>query len=119
MNEDYIRGIKFLLKKSKEQGINIHRAQWIPNVSKMLSEHNLCYKFWYNVNTQRRLQDVLFCETWYDVLYANVCLFEWAFTYEGYVFWDDMFHSMLLPKMHSVGFSEWTTIALKSLTLYQ
>lgn len=87
-NEDYIKGTKFLLGVSKEQGINIRKVQWVPHVSKMLSEHGVCYKFWYNVWSQNRLNKVPLCNTWYDVAYGqNSCLFCWSQTSEGHLFW--------------------------------
>lgn len=96
MNGDYIKGIKFLLEKSKEQKINIRKVQWIPNVSKLLSEHSLCYEFWYNVWKQKRLNRVPLCETWYDVLYDfDGCLFCWDETRQGMAYWYVNLYKML------------------------
>ena len=96
MNEDYIKGIKFLLQKAKEQKINIRKAQWIPNVSKILSEHNACYKFWYNVWQQNRLHKILLCDTWFDVMYDHYrFLFRWDATREGHSFWSSMLTEVL------------------------
>lgn len=96
-NEDYVNGMRFLLKKAKEQDLDIIRkCQWIPNVSKMLSEHDLCYKFWYNVWKQNKLHNVLLCKTWYDVMYdSRSWLFSWAFTEEGIIFWNNHLWKML------------------------
>jgi hypothetical protein len=95
-NEDYIKGMKFLLEKSREQGINIRKVQWIPNVSKLLSERNLCYEFWYNVWKQDRLDRTLLCKTWYDVIYGiDECLFCWARTRQGMAYWYVNLYKML------------------------
>jgi hypothetical protein len=119
MNKDYISGMKLLLKESKIRGVNIRQCQWIPHVSKMMSERNLCYKFWRNVVKQERLREVLFCENWYDVLFNKHHLFDWFLTEEGYTFWNKTFHSMLLPKGLSIGSTGWNIETLRSLTLYQ
>jgi hypothetical protein len=96
MNEDYINGMKFLLKESKKQGINIRRCLWIPHVSKMLSEHNLCYKFWYNVVEQGNLYRIFLCENWYDIMYVgDKWLFYWGTTEEGNDFWKNHLWEML------------------------
>ena len=95
-NEDYISGMRLLLKKSKEQGINVRQCQWIPNVSKMLSEHNLCYKFWNNTCSQNRIKNILKCDNWYDLLYSfNVCAFLWIVTNEKPTFWREKLSTML------------------------
>lgn len=95
-NEDYIKGIKFLLEVSKEQKINIRTVQWVPNVNKMLSEHNLCYKFWYNVWDQKSLHRIFLCKTWYDVMYVpDKWLFYWSTTKEGDDFWKTNLWGML------------------------
>lgn len=99
MNEDYTKGMKFLLRKSKEQGINIRKVQWVPNVSKILSKHDLCYKFWYNVWAQKRLGRVPLCDTWFDVMYGpDKCLFCWGKTSEGQSFWYLMLNEVLKTK---------------------
>ena len=95
-NEDYIKGIKFLLEKSREEGINIRKVQWVPHVSKMLSEHNVCYSFWHNVWEQKNLYRIPLCDTWYDVMFdPDKCLFSWGKTYEGHSFWASMFYWVL------------------------
>ena len=119
INKDYERGIKFLLKEAKERKINIRKCTWIPNVSKILSERNLCYKFWHNVVKQGRLRQTLFCENWYDVLFNRHHLFDWFLTDEGYTFWNKKFHSILLPKGLSIGLTRWNIELLRSVTLYQ
>lgn len=96
MNEDYIKGIRFLLKKSREQGVNVRKVQWVPHVSKMLSEHDLCYKFWYNVWKQNSLYKIPLCNTWYDVMYdPHKYLFSWDKSYEGHSFWVSMLRRVL------------------------
>ena len=96
MNEDYIKGMRLLLKGAKEQGVNIRKVQWIPHVSKMLSEHNLCYKFWYNTYSQNRIKYLLRCKTWYDLIYnTDVCAFLWILTYERPTFWRVKLWTML------------------------
>ena len=96
MNEDYIKGIKFLLEKSREEGVNIRKVQWVPNVSKTLSEYNLCYKFWHNVWEQRKLYRIPLCETWFDIVYGdNKWLFIWLTTEEGSTFWKTHLWRML------------------------
>lgn len=95
-NEDYIKGIKFLLEKSREEGINIRKVQWVPHVSKMLSKHNVCYSFWYNVWSQKKLDRIPLCDTWYDALFdLDKCLFSWTSTYEGHSYWSSMLSEVL------------------------
>lgn len=95
-NEDYISGMRLLLKEAKEQGVNIRKAQWVPHVSKMLSEHNLCYKFWNNTCVQNRIKLVVRCKTWYDLLYnPDICAFLWITTYERPTFWREKLWIML------------------------
>jgi hypothetical protein len=94
-NQDYIKGIKFLLEASKGEEINIRKFQWIPSVSKKLSEHNLCYRFWYNVVEQGNLYRISLCDTWYDVLHGDDCLFYWAKTSQGLDFWLSNLYNML------------------------
>ena len=103
-NEDYIRGIKFLLEVSKEQGVNVRKAQWIPHVSEMLSKHNVCYQFWYNVWYQKRLNRVPLCKTWYDVMFdIDKCLFTWDKSYEGHSFWVSMLRRVLGTRTSEYG----------------
>lgn len=94
-NDDYIKGIKFLLEASKRGVINIRKFQWIPSVSKKLSEYNLCYWFWYNVVEQGNLHRIPLCDTWYDVLHGDDCLFYWAKTSQGLEFWHRNLYNML------------------------
>ena len=95
-NEDYIGGMRLLLKESKIKGINIRRCTWIPNVSKILSERNLCYKFWCNVVKQGYLYRVFLCKTWYDIMYDGTkWLFLWPYTREGVDFWKGHLWGML------------------------
>lgn len=107
-NEDYLKGMKFLLEVSKEQGINIRMCTWIPHVSKKLSEYNVCYKFWRNVWKQKRLYRVPLCNTWYDVMFhPNKCLFIWDKTHERHSFWHLMLSEVL--KTSSIFNSETRT----------
>lgn len=95
-NEDYIKGMRLLLKESKIQGVNIRKARWIPSVSKKLSEHNLCYKFWFNTCNQNNIERMLKCDNWYDLLYNfNMCAFLWMLTSESSTFWREKLSTML------------------------
>ena len=96
MNEDYVKGMRLLLREAKMQGINIRKCTWIPNVSKMLSEHDLCYKFWYNVAKQKNLNRVFLCNDWYDIMYDSArWLILWSTTEEGIDFWRNHLWEML------------------------
>ena len=96
MNEDYVKGMRLLLREAKMQRINIRKAQWVPHVSKMLSEHDLCYKFWYNVWDQKSLHRIFLCENWYDIMYvSDRWLFYWGTTEEGNDFWKTHLWGML------------------------
>lgn len=118
MNEDYIKGMKFLLKEAKIKGINIRRCTWIPNVSKMLSERNICYKFWYNVVKQGNLNRVFLCKDWYDAMYVSeTWLFLWATTEEGVDFWRNHLWEMLGLDVHNDIFA--FNDKLKEKKLYQ
>ena len=94
-NRDYIKGMKFLLEKSREQNFNVRKYQWIPSVSKLLSEHNLCYKFWYNVVEQNNLSEIPYCKTWYDIMHGEHCLFYWGRSDEGLDYWYRSLYNML------------------------
>lgn len=105
-NKDYENGIKLLVIECKKQGINYHsrKLKWLTKFSRMLSEHGLCYKFWYNTVNQSRLKNIKLCDYAYETCYENdeKILFYWAKTKEGVSFWDkkleflwntDSFHS--------------------------
>ena len=94
-NGDYIKGMKLLLERSREQNFNIRQCQWIPSVSKLLSEHNLCYKFWYNVVEQNNLSEIPYCKTWYDIMHGYHCLFYWCKSDEGVDYWLNGLYKML------------------------
>ena len=109
-NEDYIKGIKFLLSNSKRQGVNIRKVQWVPHVSEMLSEHKLCHKFWYNVWSQKKLDRIPLCNDWFDVMFdPEKYLFSWSQTYDGYSFWVTMLSKVL--GVHVSGFSSYSFCA--------
>lgn len=117
-NEDYKKGMKLLLQESKKQGINVRKCQWIPNVSKMLSEHDLCYKFWHNVVKQKYLNRVFLCKDWYDVMYDSAkWLFLWPLSEEGAAFWKTNLWEMLGLDLHDNFFD--FPHKLKERKLYQ
>lgn len=90
-NEDYKNGMKFLMSKCKEQGVNIHGSnlRWLIKFSKMLSDSYVCYKFWLNVEKQHRIKKINECKCLYDVFYAEYesALFKWEDTDEERDFW--------------------------------
>lgn len=89
MNEDYKMGIKFLLMKCKEKGVNIRKVEWVPIFSRYLSEKYSCYKFWYNVYIQNRLDKIKLCTTVEDIAFKqDRVLFHWYKTPEGSRYWE-------------------------------
>lgn len=97
MNEDYIKGMKILLKYSHERGINIRKYTWIPLFSKYLSNEGLCEKFW--ANTQK--QDIIYRITRLKFYYPHKhrrslgelidSLLTWTRTTEGVNFWHGVY----------------------------
>lgn len=87
-NEDYKKGMRFLLQKCKESGINIRTVEWVPIYSSFLSERDSCYKFWFNVWEQGRLHKIKECDTLNDIaLDCSKLLFYWCDTREGDDYW--------------------------------
>lgn len=102
-NKDFEDGMKFLFKVCKEQGIDIRKYPWIADLSKILSEHSVCYKFWFYSYTQDRLTNILSCCTIDDILYGQTALFVWNATQEGNDFW----RSLLVFKLFN-GYEDYT-----------
>lgn len=85
---DYTKGMKYLLHKSKECGIKIRNYPWVCDLSKLLSEHDACYRFWVNVYEQGNMNRISSCITPDDIIHGfNKALFIWADTPEGNDFW--------------------------------
>lgn len=97
-NEDYRKGMSLLLHKCKVSNINIRRLYWVCDFSMLLSKHNACYKFWFNVDKQLRMYRIPHCRTVYDIMYGpGRALFTWDKTEEGSSFWYNMFSNVLFP----------------------
>lgn len=90
-NEDYKRGMKFLLEKSKESNINIRKLWWIPILSKHLSEYDMCYNFWFNTYAQDRIKRIPLASCPHDLFHTSgICLFNWSITEEGHDAWSEL-----------------------------
>lgn len=97
-NEDYIKGVKFLLEKCKEKGVNIHPYHWVGDLSMILSWFGACHKFWSNVYEQNRLDRIPLCETVDDIMhYPGRILFQWQCTPEGGMYWCLLLTRDLFP----------------------
>ena len=98
MNEDYIKGMKILLKISHEQGINIRKFEWIPLFCQKLSERGVCETFWKEVRIQN---GVRFLEHYYKLWsFENLkmlvtALLTWDITSQGHKFWSRIYYSLL------------------------
>lgn len=102
-NKDFDDGMRFLFKVCKEQGIDIRKYPWIADLCKILSEHGVCYKFWFNTHTQNRLTKILTCCVICDILYGPSALFVWDDTPEGGAFWRGLLAFKLFD-----GYEEYT-----------
>lgn len=97
-NDDYKKGIRFLLQKSKEHNFNIHKYPWVCELSRLLSFHCACYKFWWNVCEQNRLKRIKICNTPDDFMYRyGKTLFTWDRTKEGGDYWFFILAEKLFP----------------------
>ena len=107
-NEDYVNGIKFLLRECKKSNINIRSYAWVCDLSMILSHYNVCYKFWFNTCNQNRLNRIPQCDIVYDIVYnSNTSLFTWDKTPEGGNFWHlllirDLFKHLLDTKLNNL-----------------
>lgn len=89
VNDDYKKGVGFLLKKCKEKRIYILDVDWVIPYSKFLSKKGACYSFWYNIYKQDRLDRVRQCSTLKDIAYdLKKTLFIWSHTKEGRTYWE-------------------------------
>ena len=97
MNEDYIKGMKILLKYSHESGINIRNYTWIPLFSKYLSNEGLCEKFWANAKNQDIIYKITRLKFYFPHKHRRSLgglidtLLTWTRTNEGEVFWHDVY----------------------------
>jgi len=90
-NEDYIKGMKFLLAKCKEEKIEIRNIWWIPKLCSLLSKMNKCYDFWYNVYIQNNLGRIKLARCPHDLFHVHgKSLFIWSVTKEGHGYWEDV-----------------------------
>lgn len=97
-NEDYIKGMRFLHRKCRECNINIHKFPWVCELSRLLSDYNACYKFWWNVCEQDRLRRIEICKTPDDIMFEyNKTLFIWDRTTEGDGYWNYILANKLFP----------------------
>ena len=91
--KDFLGGINFLKKESLHRGeyLEIARCTWIIPFSLYLSTRGLCLKFWENTILQGNINRIKNCQTLSDICYGhNKCLFTWADTPEGHVFWANV-----------------------------
>lgn len=97
-NDDFVKGMRFLHRKCRETGINIHKYPWVCELSRLLSEYNACYKFWFNVWKQGRIRRITECNTPDDIMFTyNKTLFTWERTTEGGDFWHYILAEKLFP----------------------
>lgn len=97
MNEDYINGMRVLLRISHEQGINIRKFELIPLFCQKLSERGVCETFWKEVRTQNSVRYLTFyypsCAP-KNLIMLSSALLVWDATSQGYRFWSDIYRSL-------------------------
>ena len=97
MNEDYIKGMKILLKYSYERRFNVRKYTWIPLFSKYLSNEGLCEKFWTNVQKQDVIGRIVELKFYHPYRHKWSLgelidyLLVWSRTTEGENFWHKVF----------------------------
>lgn len=93
VNDDFKKGIRFLLKSSRENRFNVKKYEWVLPFSLKLSELNICEKFWHNTVEQGNLTNISMCKNVQDIFHgrgADATLFLWNRTKEGYRFWRNV-----------------------------
>jgi hypothetical protein len=92
-NQDYIKGMKILLRISYKRGANIRKIKWIPSFCQKLSEHGVCEAFWKEVvrqNTMYILRDYLPSNP--KILVS--LMLTWNETPQGNLFWNRIYNSL-------------------------
>lgn len=90
MNEDYKKGVKYLLQYSKKYDINVRKYQWLLPFLKKLSELNACHNFCVNIVRQGNLPRLEKFETTKDIFHSFKPAFQWAETDEGFAYWKNI-----------------------------
>lgn len=100
-NKDLENGLKFLIKECKAIGVNVHKYPWVADLSLILSEYDSCYKFWCSVNAQRKLSNIPYCNSVYDILFnVDIYLMRWSCSDEGHTHWANIFQNMFYPNLY-------------------
>ena len=83
-----MNGIKSFKSSCKKWNINYRKneLQWVIKFSKILSKYNAAYTFWHNARKQGGFNNIIYCLTYYDLLYGSP-LFTWSSTVEGHDYW--------------------------------
>ena len=89
LNEDYKKGITYILKESRKVGLDIKQYSWVIGFSLYLSEQNLCEKFWRNVVANNTIKKIPNCKVINNLFHGDTHLFEWFKTPQGSIFWYD------------------------------
>ena len=94
-NKDYRDGMKFLLRETREQKMNIRMYPWVADLSVILSKSNKCLKFWTAVWEQHNLPRIPKCHTLFDLFFGfSTNLFTWSQTIDGHEYWKKTFTSL-------------------------
>lgn len=90
MNDDYKKGVKFLLQHSKKYGFNVRKYQWLLPFLKRLSELNACYGFCVNIIQQGNLPRLESYVSTEDIFHSYSPAFQWIETEEGFTYWKNI-----------------------------
>lgn len=102
-NNDYKKGVAYLLRHCKEKGINIRKYGWIIPLSYALSKRRNCHKFWSCSIEQGRLTKsrLSSIKKVYQVFHGvDTCLFLWDQTKEGFGFWAKIEKELFVDKVN-------------------
>lgn len=100
VENDYKKGIRFLLNETRKSGIYIKKCNWVVGFSRYLSRSGLCYSFWRNVFDQGNLSRIEKCLNIEDIFHGrDTCLFIWHYTPQNVEVWE-----RLEAKMHEDGY---------------
>lgn len=90
-NDDYVKGLKFVISKCHDMGIEIKKYPWVADLCGILARHNRCYYLWDNCYKQKRLHNITGYNTLYDLLIADRAFVLWRDLEEGDTYWSEFF----------------------------
>lgn len=115
-NEDYIKGVKYLMARCRENGIDYRKYPWLSDLSLLLSKYNSCYMFWCQSSVQKKIRLIPYCETAYHILFdINTYLLSWSNTPQGGTFWSNVFDKIFNLGEKKYNLREYKLIPLSKL----